>query len=235
MVDLNGNGMSDVWEWVYSAYGINPNSDSDGDGFSNLQEVIAGTNPFDSNSYPHIPVVFSSPTNFSVMMPYVPGKLYLLQSITNLGSTNWIVETNVEAVSGTNATLTVPTASEMKFYRVAIADVDSDGSGLMNDWGKNQLGLNPTNAWSNVRQYGEMFGGNPVGTNPEITSQLGGENPKHINFLNPEAGLRVNDNGELMDAWGTPFFFHQISSMDMEIHSAGPDRIMWTVDDLVAK
>jgi len=58
MVDLNGNGMSDVWEWVYSAYGINPNSDSDGDGFSNLQEVIAGTNPFDSNSYPHIPSCF---------------------------------------------------------------------------------------------------------------------------------------------------------------------------------
>ena len=58
MVDLNGNGMSDVWEWVYSAYGINPNSDSDGDGFSNLQEAIAGTNPFDSNSYPHIPSCF---------------------------------------------------------------------------------------------------------------------------------------------------------------------------------
>ncbi len=86
-----------------------------------------------------------------------------------------------------------------------------------------------------VRQYGEMFGGNPVGTNPEITSQLGGDNPKHINFLNPEAGMRVNENGELVDAWGTPFFFHQLSGMNMEIHSAGPDRIMWTKDDLVTK
>jgi hypothetical protein len=86
-----------------------------------------------------------------------------------------------------------------------------------------------------VRQYGEMFGGNPVGTNPEITSQLNGNNPKHINFLNTEAGMRVNENGELVDSWGTPFFFHQLSSMDMEIHSAGPDRIMWTTDDLVTK
>jgi hypothetical protein len=86
-----------------------------------------------------------------------------------------------------------------------------------------------------VRQYGEMFGGNPVGTNPEITSQLNGDNPKHINFLNTEAGMRINANGELVDAWGTPFFFHQLSSMDMEIHSAGPDRIMWTMDDLVTK
>lgn len=86
-----------------------------------------------------------------------------------------------------------------------------------------------------VRQYGERFGGNPVGTNPEITGQLNGNNPKHINFLNAEAGMRVNENGELVDSWGTPFFFHQIARMAMDIHSAGPDRILWTKDDLVVK
>jgi hypothetical protein len=86
-----------------------------------------------------------------------------------------------------------------------------------------------------IHQFGTMFGGNPVGTNPEITSQLTGNNPKHINFLNAEAGMRVNTNGELVDPWGTPYFFHQLSGTDMEIHSAGPDRIMWTTDDLVSK
>jgi hypothetical protein len=86
-----------------------------------------------------------------------------------------------------------------------------------------------------VRQYGEMFGGNPVGTNPEITSQLNGNNPKHIHFINAEAGMRLNGNGELVDAWGTPYFFHQLSGTDMEIRSAGPDKTMWTDDDLVAR
>ena len=86
-----------------------------------------------------------------------------------------------------------------------------------------------------VHQYGEMFGGNPVGTNPEITSQLSGKNPKHLNFLDADAGMRVNGDGELVDPWGTPYFFHQLSGHDMEIHSAGPDRIMWTADDLVSK
>jgi hypothetical protein len=86
-----------------------------------------------------------------------------------------------------------------------------------------------------IRQYGEMFGGNPVGTNPEITSQLSGNNPRHINFINPQAGMRINENGELIDPWGTPYFFHQLSGTDMEIHSAGPDRIMRTMDDLVTK
>lgn len=85
------------------------------------------------------------------------------------------------------------------------------------------------------RQYNQMFGGNPVGINSEITSQLSGDNPKHINFLNPEDGVRINEKGELIDPWGTPYFFHQLSGTDMEIHSAGPDRIMWTSDDLVVR
>jgi hypothetical protein len=86
-----------------------------------------------------------------------------------------------------------------------------------------------------IRQYGDRFGGNPVGNNAEITAALAGDNPKHINFISAEAGMRVNENGEMVDAWGTPFFFHQLSAHEMEIHSAGPDRIMWTYDDLVAR
>lgn len=84
-----------------------------------------------------------------------------------------------------------------------------------------------------IRQYGEMFGGNPVGNNQEIASQLGGKNPRHINFVTAEAGMSVNGNGELVDPWGTPYFFHQISGSDTEIRSAGPDKIMWTADDIV--
>jgi hypothetical protein len=86
-----------------------------------------------------------------------------------------------------------------------------------------------------IRQYGTLFGGNPVGTNPEITAALKGGNPKQINFIKPEAGMQINGSGELVDAWGTPFFFHQLSGSEMEIHSAGPDKIMWTSDDLVAR
>ena len=80
-----------------------------------------------------------------------------------------------------------------------------------------------------------MFGGNPVGVNSEITSALNGNNPKKINFIDPQAGMRINANGELVDAWGTPFFFHQLSGTDMEIRSAGPDKKMWTIDDLVTR
>jgi hypothetical protein len=85
------------------------------------------------------------------------------------------------------------------------------------------------------RLYSSRFGGNPVGTNPEITKALSGGNPKQAVFLQAEDGLRVNDRGELIDPWGTPFFLHQLSGAEMEIHSAGPDRVLWTGDDLVTK
>lgn len=85
-----------------------------------------------------------------------------------------------------------------------------------------------------IHQYAATFGENPVGTNPEITSALQGENPKHLNFLKSD-GNRVNPQGELVDAWGTPYFFHQISGHEMEVRSAGPDKVMYTGDDLVTR
>ena len=91
------------------------------------------------------------------------------------------------------------------------------------------------NAHRAIVQYAQVYGGNPVGVNSEITAALMGDNPKHINFITPDSGLQVNAQGEMVDAWGTPLFFHQISGHEMEIHSAGPDRKMWTYDDLVAR
>jgi len=99
--------------------------------------------------------------------------------------------------------------------------------------------LSPVIVLENVRavfrQYHSRFGGNPVGSNPEITAALNGGNPRQVVFLNPEDGLRVNGNGQMIDNWNTPFFFHQLSRTEMEIHSAGPDRRMWTSDDLVIR
>ena len=99
--------------------------------------------------------------------------------------------------------------------------------------------LPPGTALENMRavfrQYNQRFGGNPVGSNPEITAALNGQNPRQVMFLNPDDGAHVNGRGELVDSWDTPYFFHQLSRTEMEIRSAGPDRRMWTSDDLVLK
>jgi hypothetical protein len=83
-----------------------------------------------------------------------------------------------------------------------------------------------------VRLYGSMFGGNPVGNNAEITAALLGANPKKAQLLE---NYRLNERGELIDEWGMPYFFHQLSGSETEVRSAGSDRQMWTSDDIVMR
>lgn len=87
---------------------------------------------------------------------------------------------------------------------------------------------------SMIRDYRTIAGENPVGTNAEITKALMGGNKKGAQ-LGPSDVRQLNAEGELIDPWGTPYFFHQLSRTNMEIRSAGPDGVMWTADDQVTK
>ena len=85
-----------------------------------------------------------------------------------------------------------------------------------------------------VSDYHTLMGENPVGTNAEIMKQMMGGN-SHQATLGPPDGMTLNSQGELVDQWGTPYFFHQLSRDRMEVRSAGPDKVMWTADDLVTR
>lgn len=74
--------------------------------------------------------------------------------------------------------------------------------------------------------------GNPVGDNAEIVRALQGRNRARLVFV-PTNHPALNDRGELVDRWGTPFFFHALAGHSMEVRSAGPDRDLWTADDAV--
>lgn len=81
------------------------------------------------------------------------------------------------------------------------------------------------------RNYRTLTGENPVGTNAEIMEAVIGGNPKGAK-LGPPEGQQLNPGGELIDRWGSPYFFHQLTRDRIEIRSAGPDRVMWNEDDL---
>ena len=84
-----------------------------------------------------------------------------------------------------------------------------------------------------LRDFRTGMGENPVGTNAEIMKAVMGGNPKGAR-LGPPENQAINAAGELIDRWGTPIFFHQLSKTNMEIRSAGPDRQMFTEDDIIA-
>ncbi|MBX3740173.1 MAG: hypothetical protein KF712_04235 [Akkermansiaceae bacterium] len=82
-----------------------------------------------------------------------------------------------------------------------------------------------------LTEYARHHQGNPVGENSEITAALLGKNPRKVAFL-ADSGPFLNGSGELVDRWGTPYFFHQESARSTGIRSAGPDGIHHTADDV---
>ncbi|MEY4916159.1 MAG: hypothetical protein RL616_72 [Verrucomicrobiota bacterium] len=202
-VDLNANGMSDVWETIYGTNGVSPAVDSDGDGISNLNEATAGTSPYSAVSVAKISLMSTTGTNGGVNLSGLLGKLYQLQSITNLGATNWLTETSVLVTAGTNFNFPAPPSFAMKFYRVAISDVDSDGDGV-NDWEEYKLGLNPSNALSNATLDGN---GNAMLDWAFVTNQLAQQNVITITAtdpttVEPDAGQSATDLGTFTFARG---------------------------------
>ncbi len=85
-----------------------------------------------------------------------------------------------------------------------------------------------------LTRYRESFGAFPAfADNPQLVNAIAGANPQRLGLL-PRDHPAVNAaTGELLDRWGTPYFFHALSRQQIELRSAGPDRRLHTEDDLV--
>lgn len=71
----------------------------------------------------------------------------------------------------------------------------------------------------------------PLSANEDWAAALRGENPAHERFL-PDHHIALDTQGRLVDRWGTPLFFHALGSRQFELRSAGPDKKLWTDDDV---
>jgi len=68
--------------------------------------------------------------------------------------------------------------------------------------------------------------------NPGVIRQLLGENSTRRAFLSPDTPA-INAEGALLDAEGSPYHFHFISSQELELRSAGPDGQLYSEDDIL--
>ncbi|WFB35126.1 hypothetical protein P3T73_13250 [Kiritimatiellota bacterium B12222] len=85
------------------------------------------------------------------------------------------------------------------------------------------------------RFYMEAFGSLPTGEgNAQFMNALRGNNAKHLGFF-PFEHSRLDAQGQLVDSWGEPYFFHVLSRSQLEIRSAGRDRELYTEDDQVLR
>jgi hypothetical protein len=121
-LDSNANGLPDWWEERYfeGPTSANAGLDSDGDGMTNREEFIAGTDPLDPINLLKVTAAGFEPEGFKLVFPTVAGVVYRvmrsgdLDSWTALGSD--ILGTGaVQQVTDSN-TGNVPA----RFYRVQV-------------------------------------------------------------------------------------------------------------------
>jgi hypothetical protein len=123
--DTDGDGLPDDWEF---ANGLDPNSsagdnggagDPDRDGFTNLQEFLAGTNPSDAQSRLLL-TIQPGAGGIMLLFPAVAGHSYTIQYRENLYSGGWQPLFQVDAVpaSTTMAFPDVSPSQATRFYRL---------------------------------------------------------------------------------------------------------------------
>jgi len=123
--DTDNDGLPNDWEL---AHGMNPfandaQTDTDGDGFTALQEYVAGTDPFKAQSALRISNVGTSGTDMLISFSTVTGKCYLVQRCDDLANpSGWTtVQDNVPGTGGL-VQVADPGAAVLsrRFYRVRL-------------------------------------------------------------------------------------------------------------------
>jgi hypothetical protein len=124
-LDADGSGLPIAWEkYYFGGTNINPNADPDGDGMSNLQEYLAGTNPRNPTSYLRITAVSAHTTGNSSTLTWtsVPSRLYYVEERTNLTTGAWATNVTLGVVSpdpGSTTTRNLTDApATNRFFRV---------------------------------------------------------------------------------------------------------------------
>jgi len=71
----------------------------------------------------------------------------------------------------------------------------------------------------------------PVGSNEDLTAILTGSNPLEGVLFPADSPMIVK--GQIVDRWGSPYWLHPNSGARVEIRSAGPDKSLFTPDDVI--
>ena len=187
MVDLNGDGASDIWALKYGVTLLSPTADADGDGIKDAAEATAGTDPFSAGSTIKISSIVLDGAGLHITFPTLLGKGYLLQKSASLVAPSWVTANPLTPGTGGALTLNLPAAGATQyFYRVAVQDVDSDGDGV-NDWEEITLGFDPNNP--------KTHGSASPGDLAEITTALQSPNVVTIAATDPAASETGLDPG----------------------------------------
>ena len=143
-LDLDGDGMSDLWQYVHGVPAGAGAADWDGDGFTNLVECTAATDPWDRGSLPSIRLLNDAAAQeLHVIVPTASAISYEIQSGSDLAA--WTPLATLSGDGGEQSAV-VSVDESRAFFRLNIQpSPDTDGDGL-NKWEEEALlGTSDTN------------------------------------------------------------------------------------------
>ncbi len=115
-----GNDNYEAATSVVRTYTVFGNGDDDGDGQTNADELIAGTDPLNPSSRFQINTILTSGSGFTITWTPVPGKIYTIEARENLSSGTW----DPIATGLTSGTYTDPAISpSRRFYRLIVEKI----------------------------------------------------------------------------------------------------------------
>ena len=139
-LDRNQDGLDDVWHAFYGLGDVSASRDSDSDGLTDYQESVAGTDPGSSVSLFDLGTPQPSPSSQNISWTGFQGKRYAVEASSNL--VTWAEVATVAPVSNGMQMVQLPPGTGLRYLRVRVADVDSDGD-LVSDWAERLTGFNP--------------------------------------------------------------------------------------------
>jgi hypothetical protein len=84
-----------------------------------------------------------------------------------------------------------------------------------------------------LKAYHMECGNSPTGSQAAVMKALCGSNPRQIIFYElPSSKRRQNALGEFLDPWGTPYEISIVSSNEVRVRSAGPNKKFGDSDDI---
>gem|GEM_PF-3140820 len=215
LTDTNGNGMSDYWEKHWNNGAVFPSTfsataDPDGDGWNNLTESVAGTNPNDpqpptgliQTKITESPIAeglpAEAPKAFVISWPTVIGKQYKLLVSSDLAPGSWVLFDQPMAGTGAEIQIAVEplnedgTRPQRLFWRVASDDTDTDGDTL-SDYEEAAKGTNPLSGDTD----GDGIPDN-IDTIPTISNALA--NPDGAGLVNSQ-NIPLSIAGGIIGRW----------------------------------
>ena len=121
-VRVRGTDTNSLWVEQYFAVAVTNilTDDDDGDGHTELQELLAGTNPLDANSVLRVGALTGSRPNFTASWASVVGKTYILQTATNVFGPYADMPGTQTNATGTLISLNFTTTNAVGFYRLRL-------------------------------------------------------------------------------------------------------------------